>query len=344
MTFDNRLRIGRTSSYFSNMGLRCILYGLLFCLAIHADESSENYETEGIVYTNSWAVQLDKHDDKSADEVAANLGFENRGAISNLPGYFTFVHQQTESRHKRSAEHQTRPLLNHPRVKWAKQQTLLFRYKRGFEAIDRAARYARVKKDINHFDDPGWPKEWYLYDSGFDSASGNLGVLEATKKGYTGKGVVVCIVDDGLDYRHPDLRANYDAENSIDINDEHSYGPLPDDSTLENAHGTKCGGEVAAVADNGICGVGVAYNASLCGIRMLDGTITDAVEARSLGHNCDTVDIKSASWGPKDDGKTFGGPEELTKRVIEECARHGRKGLCLQFCHDHGTQCVCFAL
>lgn len=30
-------------------------------------------------------------------------------------------------------------------------------------------------------------------------------------------------------------------------------------------HGTRCAGEVAAVANNGICGVGVAYNAKIGG-------------------------------------------------------------------------------
>lgn len=32
------------------------------------------------------------------------------------------------------------------------------------------------------------------------------------------------------------------------------------------SHGTKCAGEVAAQADNGICGVGVSFNASIGGI------------------------------------------------------------------------------
>lgn len=30
-------------------------------------------------------------------------------------------------------------------------------------------------------------------------------------------------------------------------------------------HGTRCAGEVAAVANNGVCGVGVAYNARIGG-------------------------------------------------------------------------------
>ena len=33
----------------------------------------------------------------------------------------------------------------------------------------------------------------------------------------------------------------------------------------DNKHGTRCAGEVAAVAFNEYCGVGVAYNASIGG-------------------------------------------------------------------------------
>ena len=59
---------------------------------------------------------------------------------------------------------------------------------------------------------------------------------------------------------------------------------------------------------------------------MLDGTITDAVEARSLSLNPQAVDIYSASWGPDDDGQTVDGPGPLTRRAIEEGVSRGRGG------------------
>jgi subtilisin family serine protease len=34
-------------------------------------------------------------------------------------------------------------------------------------------------------------------------------IKEAWKKGYSGKGVVVTILDDGLEWDHPDLIKNY---------------------------------------------------------------------------------------------------------------------------------------
>ena len=71
-----------------------------------------------------------------------------------------------------------------------------------------------------------------------------------------------------------------------------------------NRHGTRCAGEVAAEMGNGVCVPGIAYNAKIGGIRMLDGDVTDIVEAKSIGFNPDHVDIYSASWGPDDDGRT----------------------------------------
>lgn len=51
---------------------------------------------------------------------------------------------------------------------------------------------------------------------------------------------------------------------------------------------------------------------------MLDGDVTDAVEAASLGHNSDHIDIYSASWGPDDDGRTVDGPARLARNAFEK--------------------------
>lgn len=52
------------------------------------------------------------------------------------------------------------------------------------------------------------------------------------------------------------------------------------------------------------------------GVRMLDGDVTDVVEARSLSLNPQHVDIYSASWGPDDDGRTVDGPGELATKAF----------------------------
>ena len=80
--------------------------------------------------------------------------------------------------------------------------------------------------------------------------------------------------------------------------------------------GTRCAGEVAATANNSNCAVGIAYKSGIGGVRMLDGDVTDAVEARSLGLNAQHIHIYSASWGPDDDGKTVDGPGRLATRAF----------------------------
>uniref|UniRef100_G1PZP8 P/Homo B domain-containing protein n=1 Tax=Myotis lucifugus TaxID=59463 RepID=G1PZP8_MYOLU len=63
------------------------------------------------------------------------------------------------------------------------------------------------------------------------------------------------------------------------------------------------------------------------GIRMLDGDVTDVVEAKSLGVRPNYIDIYSASWGPDDDGKTVDGPGRLAKQAFEYGIKKGRQGL-----------------
>ena len=45
--------------------------------------------------------------------------------------------------------------------------------------------------------------------------------------------------------------------------------------------------------------MGIAYEAGIGGVRMLDGDVTDAVEARSLGLNNQHIDIYSARYTRK---------------------------------------------
>ena len=49
---------------------------------------------------------------------------------------------------------------------------------------------------------------------------------------------------------------------------------------------------------------------------MLDGDVTDAVEAHSLSLHPQHIDIYSASWGPDDDGRTVDGPATMAKKAF----------------------------
>lgn len=59
-----------------------------------------------------------------------------------------------------------------------------------------------------------------------------MNVQKAWDMGYTGRGVVVTILDDGLEKDHPDIAMNYDPLASYDVNG-HDDDPQPRyDSTV----------------------------------------------------------------------------------------------------------------
>lgn len=78
------------------------------------------------------------------------------------------------------------------------------------------------------------------------------------------------------------------------------------------------------------------------GVRMLDGEVTDMVEAQSLSLNPQHIDIYSASWGPEDDGKTVDGPAKLAKEAFLRGVTEVCMCVCVRvcFCVRDITSCV----
>uniref|UniRef100_A0A336LJV0 furin n=1 Tax=Culicoides sonorensis TaxID=179676 RepID=A0A336LJV0_CULSO len=289
-----------------------------------------------LTYQNEFAVYIPKGL-IAADAIAAKYGFDNFGQIGSLKNYFLFHHKRISKRSVSISEEHHYILNSEPEVRWFQQQHSKTRVKRdyntdtkfpytlpGHESLPSLnfADKLHVRETNSHiFPDPLFKEQWYLNGGAKDGL--DMNVAPAYKKGYTGKGVVVSILDDGIQRNHPDLYQNYVC-NPI-FYDNLIYYPMPRDNG-DNKHGTRCAGEVAAVAFNSYCGVGVAYNASIGGVRMLDGTVNDAVEAKALGLNPDHIDIYSASWGPEDDGSTVDGPGPLARRAFIFGVTSGRQG------------------
>lgn len=109
-------------------------------------------------------------------------------------------------------------------------------------------------------DDPYRPQQWGLE---------RIGAPEAWATA-TGQGVVIAIVDTGVDLEHPDL---------VDRFLRHEDGRVvgrdfvdgDDDPQDEEGHGTMVAGIAAATADNGEGVAGVAPGAWLLPVRVLDG-------------------------------------------------------------------------
>ncbi|SCU90034.1 LAMI_0E00298g1_1 [Lachancea mirantina] len=181
-----------------------------------------------------------------------------------------------------------------------------------------SARLWDVKEKLD-IADPLFERQWHLINSNY--LGNDVNVTGLWFENITGQGVVAAVVDDGLDYESEDLRDNFSAEGSWDFNDN---GPLPKPRLKDDYHGTRCAGEIAAVR-NEACGLGVAYNAKVAGIRILSGEITSEDEAASLVYALDTNDIYSCSWGPSDDGATLQGPDDLVKKAMIRGITSGRK-------------------
>ncbi|XP_048828379.1 furin-like [Brienomyrus brachyistius] len=258
------------------------------------------------IYTNSWAVRVSGGAEQ-AQRLARKHGFLNHGNV--FGEYYHFRHRAVVKRSLTSHRGAYIKLQKEPQVLWAQQQVVKRRRKRDVYTVQPS--------------DPEFGQQWYLFNTNHQ----DLNARSAWEQGYTGRGVVVTILDDGIEKNHPDLMQNYDPEASYDVNDG-DPDPQPRYTQLnDNRHGTRCAGEVAAVANNGICGVGVAYNARIGGVRMLDGEVTDVVEAQSLSLNPQHIHIYSASWGPEDDGKTVDGPAKLAREAFLRGVTEGRGGL-----------------
>jgi kexin len=94
---------------------------------------------------------------------------------------------------------------------------------------------------------------------------------------------------------------------------------------FDDHHGTRCAGQIAAVKNN-VCGVGIAYNSKVAGIRILSGPITDVDEAASLNYGFQNTSIFSCSWGPPDDGKSMEAPAYIIQKAIVNGIQNGRGG------------------
>ena len=172
--------------------------------------------------------------------------------------------------------------------------------------------------------DPYFDDQWHLQNAGqTNGVSGEDANVTGAWDNYTGTGVVISVVDDGLDHAHADLSPNYSPHFSYDwCNDDDDPSP-----TSWNGHGTAVAGVAAAVGDNSLDVTGIAYDATIAGSTLIACWASDSVEAEALSFENDDIDIYTNSWGPADDGQTLLGPGPLTLAAFEFDAYQGREGL-----------------
>ncbi|KAI2477853.1 KEX1 protease precursor [Pyrenophora tritici-repentis] len=273
----------------------------------------------------------------SPAELAAHLGLTYEGPFGSLEDHHVFKAPKHDNdivddarqelkrrRRKREVGSEYHPLDS---VRFTQKQKLKPRHwkrsvipPRAAPSINDAIRAQREFANLLQIKDPIFEEQWHLFN--VKTPGNDINVTGVWTQGITGKNVTACVVDDGLDYTSNDLKDNFFAQGSHDYND---HEDLPTPKLSDDRHGTRCAGEIAA-GRNDACGVGLAYDAKISGVRILSGDITDLDEALAINHEMQANDIYSCSWGPPDDGKTMQAPGILIEKAMVTAVQQGRGG------------------
>ena len=156
---------------------------------------------------------------------------------------------------------------------------------------------------------------WGLKNDGSKGLKGaDINALRAWSATTGLKQVKIAVIDTGVDYTHPDLRANIWTNskeipgNGIDddgngyVDDVHGYDFSNNDGDPidDHSHGTHCAGTIAAVHNNKVGVAGVMANASIIPVKFLSrsgsgstvGAIKSVEYAIRVGAH-----VMSNSWG-----------------------------------------------
>jgi len=154
-------------------------------------------------------------------------------------------------------------------------------------------------------DDPLAPDQW-----GWSRIKAD----EAYDTGYHGEGVVVALLDTGVEAEHPDLAANIiGGWNFVDGNDN---------VTDVDGHGTMVCGVIAAVANNGLGIAGVASNVSIMPLKVLSET----------GGNMFDIDLAiryAADQGAQVIGMSLGGNFSRFPLLMQDAVEYAYQKGCI---------------
>lgn len=225
--------------------------GSTFAISIAETNSSLSNDTNSKL-ASTWVLKIDG-DLEFARNLAKNFSFRVVRQVGSLEGFF-MVESNHKNSPKRSKFRSLRDFVKlteiklraYPKVELFEREKLLNRKKRDLISEPKEIREEKIKferrtkfellSDVtkNNLSDPEWPEMWYLNRNLLNKSLPDLNVTSAWKLGYSGKGVSVTFLDDGLEWNHPDIMLNYDPKASTDLNDNDD-DPMPRyDETDEN--------------------------------------------------------------------------------------------------------------
>ncbi|SDZ08158.1 Serine protease, subtilisin family [Lysobacter sp. yr284] len=184
--------------------------------------------------------------------------------------------------------------------------------------------------------DPLYRYQWHLMNYGQavlgdtkPTFAVDLGIDDLHDYNIRGKGVVVGVLDEGVDIHHADLAANVVPNGSKNFDPGRpEHDPTP--TTPDYGHGTSVAGIIAAVGWNGIGVRGVAPSARLKSFNGFGDVSTSLSEDKIFyawwnGAEAQDVDISSNSWGVGS-----GSPQTFSESQVDAyekpmaAARNGR--------------------
>ncbi|MGX5056789.1 S8 family peptidase [Enterobacter asburiae] len=189
--------------------------------------------------------------------------------------------------------------------------------------------------------------QWHLkkttikYEAEIDQSAN----VEDAHKHTEGAGVIIAIIDDGVDIRHPEFSGKLVGEQNFSTGNKKNPSPRRGD-----LHGTACAGIACA---SGIFGAsGVAPQARLMPLRLVED-IGSYLEAKAFIWAVDHgADIISCSWGPKDSVWANSHKNNETRKImpmpastrlaLEYAREKGRngKGCIIVFAAGNGNESV----
>lgn len=190
-------------------------------------------------------------------------------------------------------------------------------------------------------DDPELASQWAIRNTGGRDAGNQRGIAgidigaEAAWKMHTGsRSVVVAVIDTGVDFSHPDLKAQAwvntaekygepgvddDGNGYVDDVNGFNFVAGTGDVSDDVEHGTHCAGIIGASGNNGIGVVGVNWKVSLMAVKFLgkkgSGSTAGAIKSVDYARTNGAM-IMNNSW-------SGGARSELLATAIEDAEKAG---------------------